>query len=84
MRVAVGADHRGYETKTKIVSLLERLEHVVVDVGTRSTESVDYPDIAESVGRKVATGEVDRGVSKNCDPPSRWHVRRRAARPEAY
>lgn len=62
MRVAVGADHRGYETKMKIVSLLERLEHVVVDVGTRSTESVDYPDIAESVGRKVATGEVDRGI----------------------
>jgi ribose 5-phosphate isomerase B len=62
MRVAVGADHRGFETKTKIVSLLERLEHVVVDVGTHNNDSIDYPDVAESVGRKVTMGEVDRGI----------------------
>ncbi len=62
MRVAVGADHRGYETKTKIVSLLERLEHVVVDVGTHDNDSIDYQDVAESVGRKVTMGEVDRGI----------------------
>ena len=62
MRVAVGADHRGYETKTRVVTLLGQLGHFVVDVGTHSTDNTDYPDIAEAVGRKVAVGEVDRGV----------------------
>ena len=62
MRVALGADHRGYETKTKIAALLERFDHEVIDVGTYSTESVDYPDIASAVARKVSDGEVDRGI----------------------
>ncbi len=62
MRVALGADHRGYETKTKIAALLERLDHDVVDVGTDSTESVDYPDIAAAVARNVATGDAERGI----------------------
>lgn len=62
MRVAVGADHRGVATKTKVVALLKRLEHEVVDCGTDGTGSVDYPDIAVSVARKVGSKEVDRGI----------------------
>lgn len=62
MRVAVGADHRGFQVKEKIVALLKRLNHDVIDVGTTSTESVDYPDIAAKVARKVGCKEVDRGI----------------------
>lgn len=62
MRVAIGNDHRGVTVKTKIAALLERLNHEVIDVGTDSAESVDYPDIAAEVARRVSSGEVDRGI----------------------
>ncbi len=62
MLVAVGSDHRGFAVKSKIVELLKRLNHEVVDMGTHSMESVDYPDYAALVGAKVASGEVDRGI----------------------
>ena len=62
MRVAVGSDHRGYEAKSRIIELLNRLQHDVFDAGTNGTESVDYPDIAAVVARRVASGEADRGI----------------------
>lgn len=62
MRVAVGADHRGVATKNKVLALLARLEHEVVDCGAQGSESVDYPDIAVLVARLVAAGEADRGI----------------------
>ncbi|MBX7165198.1 MAG: ribose 5-phosphate isomerase B [Pirellulales bacterium] len=62
MRIAIGSDHRGVAVKDKIIDLLGRLQHAAVDVGTHGNESVDYPDIAESVARKVASHEVDRGI----------------------
>jgi ribose 5-phosphate isomerase B len=62
MRIAVGSDHRGFVIKGKIVALLKRLEHHVVDVGPETPESVDYPDIAEIVGSRVSEGSVDRGI----------------------
>ena len=62
MRIAIGSDHRGYHVKSKIIELVNRLDHEVIDCGTHSTESVDYPDIAACVGQKVGTGEVDRGI----------------------
>src|SRR5258708_731075 len=62
MRIAVGSDHRGYAIKMKILELLERLGQEAVDVGTHDTSSVDYPDIAAVVARKVSAGEVDRGI----------------------
>jgi ribose 5-phosphate isomerase B len=61
-RVALGADHGGYEVKGKIKVFLEKLGYRVTDVGTESSESVDYPDFAEKVARKVASGECDRGI----------------------
>jgi ribose 5-phosphate isomerase B len=62
MRIAVGADHRGFPIRARIVDLLRRLEHHVEDVGTYSGEAVDYPDVAARVARMISRGEVDRGI----------------------
>lgn len=62
MRIAIGSDHRGYGIKQKVIELLKRLEHEVIDVGTGSTESVDYPDVASIVAGQVSRGEVERGI----------------------
>ncbi|MBN2183839.1 MAG: ribose 5-phosphate isomerase B [Candidatus Krumholzibacteriota bacterium] len=62
MKVAVGSDHRGYPLKERIKSLLAGEGHQVTDLGTYSTESVDYPDYGIPVGESVARGEVDRGI----------------------
>ena len=62
MRVAIGADHAGFELKGHLVKELERLGHEAIDLGTHSTESVDYPPICAAVGRAVVAGEADRGI----------------------
>jgi ribose 5-phosphate isomerase B len=62
MRIAVGSDHRGFEVKRRIVALLQRLNHEVIDLGPHSGDSVDYPDFAFEVARAVSEGRVDRGV----------------------
>ncbi len=62
MRISVGSDHRGLEVKNRLAELLARLGHEVCDEGTHSTESVDYPDVAVVVARKVAEGDADRGI----------------------
>ena len=62
MKVAIGADHAGVELKGHLVSELERLGHDVLDLGTHSTESVDYPPICAAVGRAVVSGDADRGI----------------------
>jgi ribose 5-phosphate isomerase B len=62
MRIAVGCDHRGVHVKQKVVELLAKLTHEVTDVGVDSQESVDYPDIAAEVGRRVSCGQADRGI----------------------
>ena len=62
MRISVGSDHRGLEVKNRLIELLSRLGHDVVDEGTYSPGSVDYPDIAITVAGKVSKGAVDRGI----------------------
>lgn len=62
MRIAIGTDHRGYLIRTKLIELVERLGHEVVDVGSNSPDPVDYPDIAARVASLVSKGEVDRGI----------------------
>jgi ribose 5-phosphate isomerase B len=62
MRIALGSDHAGFEMKGVLAKLLGELGHHVVDVGTNSTEPVDYPDFAEAVGKAVLEGRADRGV----------------------
>ena len=62
MRIAIGSDHRGYGIKQKVIELLQRLGHEAIDVGTGSTESVDYPDVASIVAGQVSRREVERGI----------------------
>ena len=62
MKIAIGSDHRGYDVKRRISSLLRQLGHEVLDVGPEGSESVDYPDYAFQVGRAVSEGRVDRGI----------------------
>jgi ribose 5-phosphate isomerase B len=62
MRIAVGSDHRGFVIKQKVIELLRRLEHEVIDAGPLNQESVDYPDVASVVAQKVSAHEVDRGI----------------------
>lgn len=62
MRIAIGADHAGYELKAHLVEVLAALGHTVDDHGTDSTDSVDYPPIMAGVGRAVAGGQADRGI----------------------
>ena len=58
MKIAVAADHAGYEFKEKLKARLAELGHEVVDYGTESTESCDYPDFAIPAARSVATGKA--------------------------
>ena len=60
--VAIGADHGGYELKEMLKGYLDELDYGVVDCGTDSTSSVDYPDFALAVARLVAQGRAWRGV----------------------
>jgi ribose 5-phosphate isomerase B len=60
--VALGADHAGFPLKQHLKQWLEAHGHKVLDVGTNSSESVDYPDFAAAVGRAVSGGEAERGV----------------------
>ena len=62
MKIALGADHAGYPLKTEIAKHLAELGHEVVDFGTDSEESVDYPPICAAVGRAVASGDSDFGI----------------------
>lgn len=62
MRIALGSDHAGFPLKESLRSFVESLGHDVLDLGTHSTESVDYPDYAEKVALAVVSGEADRGI----------------------
>lgn len=62
MKVAVGCDHGGFVLKDAVISTLEELGAQVVDMGTYSTESVDYPVYGKKVADAVANGECDLGV----------------------
>lgn len=62
MKVAIGCDHGGLHLKEDIKSLLADGGYEVTDFGTNSTDSVDYPDIADPVANAVANGKFDRGI----------------------
>ncbi len=62
MKVVVASDHAGFDLKEHVKELLESLGHEVADEGTRSRDSVDYPDFAQAACRKVLAGEAERAV----------------------
>lgn len=62
MKIAIAADHAGYEEKEKIKKTLDSIGADYTDMGTDSTVSVDYPDFARKVGEAVADGAYDRGI----------------------
>jgi ribose 5-phosphate isomerase B len=62
-RVAIGSDHTGLAIKSALVSYLRGRGVAVVDLGTNSTDPVDYPDIAGAVARSVARRESDAGIA---------------------
>ena len=62
MRVAIGADHAGFQLKEHLKATLTRLGHEVIDHGTDSEASTDYPPICFAVGRDVVAGRADRGI----------------------
>jgi ribose 5-phosphate isomerase B len=61
-KIALAADHAGYEEKEKLKKTLDELGIGYEDFGTVSTDSVDYPDYARKVGEAVASGEVEQGL----------------------
>jgi len=62
MKVAIGADHAGYPLKQDLIPWLRSIGHEVTDLGTHSTEPVDYPDVAALVAGAVLGRTVERGV----------------------
>jgi ribose 5-phosphate isomerase B len=62
MKIAIAADHAGFSLKEKLRQKLAQDGHEVVDFGTESEASCDYPDFAQPVGREVAQGRSDRGI----------------------
>ncbi len=61
-RIIIGSDHTGFEMKSKLIVFLNKKSLSVLDVGTKSGESCDYPDFAFEVGKKVALNDADRGI----------------------
>lgn len=61
-RIAIGSDHAGYDLKQFLVHLLADEGHDVDDLGTDSTDSVDYPEFCAAVGRAVRDGRADLGI----------------------
>lgn len=62
MRVAIGADHAGYQLKESMADHLRRFGHEIIDLGTANSDPVDYPDFAEAVGKTIIENRAERGV----------------------
>jgi RpiB/LacA/LacB family sugar-phosphate isomerase len=62
MRIVIGSDHPGFPLKEGLTAYIRQLGHEVVDVGTHSTEPVDYPDYAEALSKTLLDGLAERGV----------------------
>ena len=63
MRIALSADHAGYNLKDELVAWLREDGHEVLDLGTNGPESVDYPDFGAKLADAVASGEAERGIA---------------------
>jgi ribose 5-phosphate isomerase B len=63
MRIALAADHAGYQLKDELADWLREQGHEIEDLGTNGPESVDYPEFGAKLARAVASGEADRGIA---------------------
>ena len=62
MRIAISADHAGFDLKQGLLAYILSLGHEVLDLGTDSKLSVDYPDFAEKVGKTLQNRQAERGI----------------------
>jgi ribose 5-phosphate isomerase B len=62
MKVGVACDHAGYPLKAEILACVAHAGHEAVDLGTHSSEPVDYPDVAQTLGEALQRGAIQRGV----------------------
>lgn len=62
MKIAFGSDHAGFPLKSSLIEYVTGKGHEVIDCGTDSLESLDYPDFCAAAARAVARGEADRAV----------------------
>jgi ribose 5-phosphate isomerase B len=62
MKVAVACDHAGFPLKETVMDVVRRLGHEVLDLGTDSTDPVDYPEFANKLGQAVRSGQAERGI----------------------
>ena len=62
MKVSIGCDHGALEMKNKVVPYLQSKGYEVVDFGTYTADSCDYPEFAAAAARAVASGECDKGI----------------------
>ncbi|MFN3492200.1 MAG: RpiB/LacA/LacB family sugar-phosphate isomerase, partial [Anaerolineales bacterium] len=62
MKIAIGCDHAGFPLKQTVVDSVQELGHEVIDIGTFSSEPVDFPDFTKKLGEKVQSGEAERGI----------------------
>jgi len=62
MKIVIGSDHAGFNYKSRLIELAKSMGHTVLDIGTDSCQSVDYPDFGEKGARAVACGEADIGI----------------------
>jgi ribose 5-phosphate isomerase B len=62
MKIAIGFDHAGFPLKQTVLDAIRAAGHEPIDMGTNSTESVDFPDFTEKVGRAIQNREAERGI----------------------
>ncbi|MFA5553245.1 MAG: ribose 5-phosphate isomerase B [Phycisphaerae bacterium] len=62
MKIAIGSDHRGFESKELVKNIIKQLGHEVMDVAPSGDNPVDYPDVAYIAAKAVASGQADRAI----------------------
>jgi ribose 5-phosphate isomerase B len=62
MKIAVACDHAGFPLKSTVLEVIREAGHQILDLGTDSTSAVDYPDLADKLGRALQDGQADRGI----------------------
>ena len=63
MRIALSADHAGFDLKDQLAAWLAEAGHDIIDLGTNSNDSVDYPDFGARLGEALASGRAERGIA---------------------